>query len=539
MAKPLELDLFARSLSGDRRARTELFKSFVRDSSRVRNLGSDSSAPIDFLHDCFYNLLHTGQDWPKEDRLGAWVEEVAAWTALENRRRSAPQAKLRLCAELENTSDGHGLPSYVPPLAGSASPASRIFALLSGPEQIIVRKRVVDYASWDEAAQAADKPITAVGSIFARGIQRIARLCGAPPPLDDDLVPVFERAAINPQAPEGRLISIQLDAAFYQITPEMRKIGFNTSHEARVFALWNIVSRTVPPDESMRSHLDRCHYCGDLLRALTLLRKALLADASLEFRLCPGAYTLANPGENREIFNEHLRECDDCSSERAQVLHGAAAQQTTGAQQTKGAEEAGAKEPSRASARKKVAWATAALLVIGISAFAAHRYAARPAPATITGALAIPDASTPTVTVDPKYRDLVQSVALDDEKALIGALPANRPALKAAVNQLRLGEYEQTLAISSALAARSPDPSAQLLYAMTLLRNQLPTDGYREMLKAEAMPPRDAYRCWIMLQFALMTGNKDIVEREVEHLSADPEYAARAKAILQKVTERG
>ena len=53
MASPTELDIFARSLSGDRRARTELFRKYLHDSSRVCRLGVNYEDLNDFLHDCF------------------------------------------------------------------------------------------------------------------------------------------------------------------------------------------------------------------------------------------------------------------------------------------------------------------------------------------------------------------------------------------------------------------------------------------------------------------------------------------------------
>ena len=61
----------------------------------------------------------------------------------------------------------------------------------------------------------------------------------APPPLDDDLAPVVSRVFASPLKPEGRVISVQLDAAFYSLTPQMHSIGLKTAYEARTVVLWD------------------------------------------------------------------------------------------------------------------------------------------------------------------------------------------------------------------------------------------------------------------------------------------------------------
>src|SRR4051812_40078825 len=102
MASPTELDIFSRSLGGDRRARTELFKKYIRDSSRVCRLGSGYSDVNDFLQDTFNNLLRTGHSWDSEIGLSQWVETVAVWTALLNERQRDMTARgakgeIRMC----------------------------------------------------------------------------------------------------------------------------------------------------------------------------------------------------------------------------------------------------------------------------------------------------------------------------------------------------------------------------------------------------------------------------------------------------------
>jgi DNA-directed RNA polymerase specialized sigma24 family protein len=536
MASPTELDLFTRSLGGDRRARTELYKKYLHDSSRVCRLGGGYADLNDFLQDTFNNLLRTGHSWDKDDSLSRWVETVAVWTALLNQRQHdmttrGAKGEIRMCAEIEgeDTTQREVVNAYAPPLKGPGdSPPARLLGLLSKTEGAVFRKRAMEKGTWEETAAAAAKPLNAVGPIFARAATRLARLFGAPPPMDDDLIPVFARAAVDPLKPEGRAISLQLDAVFYTSNAETQKIGLTNSYDMRMVALWDTAASATPPGDSLRRHLEQCHYCTDLLRALILMQQALLVSPGAEFRLCPGSFTLANaPDMVREAFDQHLAQCAICREERTQVLDGQAPHPIN----------QDGEHGAPRGAGKKIAWALAALILLGAGSFAGYRYLG--ARQTDVPSTAVVTSEQPTVSVEPRYRDLVQDVALEDGRIMASVLPENRPAAKYTIDQFALGQWSQALSISSQVAAKSKDPGVQMLYAMCLYRSRLMTDGYREMLKSEAMPPRDSFRCWIMFQFSLMVGDKKVMEREAEHLSADPKYKDRVKTILEKVKERG
>jgi len=535
MASPTELDIFSRSLGGDRRARTELFKKYVRDSSRVCRLGSGYSDMSDFLQDTFNNLLRTGHSWDSEISLSQWVESVAVWTALLNERQRDMTARgakgeIRMCAEIEGEDATHAevLDRYSPPLLGSDdSPRSRLLAVLSDPERVVFQKRALENATWEETAAAAGKPLTAVGPVFVRAAACLARLCGAPPPMDDDLIPVFARASADPQKPEGRAISLRLDAAFYTVTPENRKIGLATSYDARLLMLWETAASATPPSDELHRHLDQCHYCTDLLRALILMQRALVCPPGVPFYLCPGSFTLANaPDMVREAFDQHLTQCAVCREERTQVIEGQTPRQ---------AQDAAAN--ASAGAGKRMAWVVAALLVLGIGSFAGYRYfAARNAEAK-TGTALSDALLTPTVAVDPRYSDLVQNVPLEDARIMASILPQNRATVKFAIDQFSLGQVSQSLVVSSQLA-NTGDPGAQMIYAMCLYKTGLMTDGYREMLRSESMSPRESFRCLVMFQFALMVGDHATMDREVQHLEADPSYRDQVQKIMEKVRAR-
>lgn len=535
MANPTELDLFNRSLGGDRRARTELYKKFVHANARIGRLGTGYSSLDDFRHDCFNNLLRTGHSWDTEETLSRWVESVAVWTALINERQRdmhtrGTRNEIRICAEIEGEDATHGqvLDAYSPPSLGpDDSPSARILGLLTDVEKAVFRKRSMENGTWEETAAAAGKPLNAVGQVFARAVGRIVRLFGAPPPLDDDLVPVVSRVFANPLKPEGRAISVQLDTAFYTLTPEMHSLGLKTAYEARTLTLWDAAQQSTPPDGMLRRHLNRCHYCADLLRALLLMQQALVCPPGVGFLLCPGAFTLANsPDMVHEAFDQHLAQCSACRTERTQALDGHAPRQIS-LPTPKKAETGGG---------KKVAWAVVAILA-AIASFAGYYYFGSHHE-THASASVLSEHPHATVAVDPRYKDLVQNIPINDSKVLASVLPVNRAAMKFALDQFSLGQASQALMVSSQIAARGKDPGAQMIYAMSLLRTQLTTDAYREMLQSEAMAPRNPLRCWVMLQFALLVGDQAVIQREGKHLADDPEYQDKVSNILEEVRAR-
>jgi DNA-directed RNA polymerase specialized sigma24 family protein len=538
MASATELDIFARSLGGDRRARIDLYRKYLRDNSRVCRLGSGYADLNEFLHDCFTNLLRTGQSWDKEIGLSQWVETVAAWTALLNERRHDLSARgnkgaIRMCAEVEgeDITRREVLSAYAPPLLGpDDSPSSRLLALLTDAEKAVFSKRAIERGTWEEAAAAAGKPLSVTGSIFARTLARLGRFFGAPPPMDEDLIPVFARAAADPHKPEGRAVSLQLDAIFYTITPELQKIGLSTAYDARTVVLWIIAVSGTPPPEELRKHLDQCHYCTDLLRAMILLQQALLSAPGVEFHLCPGAFTLSHaPDMVSEALQKHLAQCSICSAERTQVLEGQAPRLTP----------EGETRDVPAGAGKKIAWVAAAVILLAVVSFAGYRFVASREEVNGKPSVLTSENLTPTVSPDVRYRKLVQNVPLDDARIMASVLPQNRMAARSAIGQFSLGQWATALSISSQVAEKSKDPGMQMLYAMCLYQSRLMTDAYREMLKSESMSPRDSFRCWIMFQFSLMVNDRKIIDREAEHLSADPEYKERVETVMEQLKTIG
>jgi hypothetical protein len=436
-----------------------------------------------------------------------------------------------MCAEFEgeDATRKEVLGPYAPPALSEFwhdSPLARILSLLTYTESIVFQKRAIENATWEVTAAAAGKPVNAIGPIYSRVVARIVRLFGAPPPADEDLVPVVSRVFADPQNPEGRAVSLQLDNDFYQLTPELQAIGLKTAADARTVLLWEAARLPTPPADDLGDHLSRCRYCAAMLRSFALMHQAVLPPPGKEFRFCPGAFTLANaPDMVYEAFDQHLALCSVCRAERTLVLEGNVPR----------AEESGpANKPGRKT--QKIAWAAAAVLLLGVASLAGYHFLAPSS--KDAGSLTGDDRPIPTLMEDPRYKDLVQSVPLDNVKILATVLPRNVPLISFALSQLSLNQPDGAVVVSAQATGKGDDPGAQMVYAMSLFR-LAPTDGYRGMLKSEAMPPRNSFRCWVLLQLALAVGDRPVIEREVQHLAHDPVYGERARDILSKVRSRG
>jgi DNA-directed RNA polymerase specialized sigma24 family protein len=526
----MDLDIFARSLSGDRRARIELFKKHVHASSRVRKFGADYPDLDEFLHDCFRNLICTGHAWDKEGRLSEWVESVALWTALQHERSRdmaahSASGEIRICAEFEGDEGPRNvqLKSYAPPAVGlSASPSAWLEAILDQPERTVFILRAIDGARWEEIAARTGKPVRTIGPAFSRAVARLARVFGAPPPIGDDFVPVFERAARNPLQPEGRAVSVHLDNSCYESTPELQEIGITTAVDARSTLLWDSAGKQ---DARLLDHLHHCSYCEELQAALARVRRALSSGPDSPIQLCPGAFTLFDSGmERRETVDEHVLGCSRCREERARLGGGEAAQPVV---------------ESNPGAGKKVAIVCGILVLLGSAGFGGFYYFQE----RKTAAAAIPAAADPapeqtTVLPDRRYADLASALQYKREDILPMIKPESRAEADRVLVHMATRNLEAALKTSAPLATQKPDPGVLMLYSMALFEMRQLSGAYRQMLASEAMPPRLPFRCWAMFNLALAVADRTVIDREAEHLAGDPTYGVAVAATMKKVRAR-
>jgi hypothetical protein len=533
MSRTTETDLLARCLSGDYQSRVQLYRQFVHGDPRVRRHGAHYSSLSDFLHDCFANVMHAGHSLLTHHALAERVEWIAASTALERDRLrnldlSGETRRIRMCAAIEGDAPGNRISSYVPPR--SAEPESlhsRLSAVCGDVPFLLIRTQALENPTWEDLAAAVSKPLNFVGPALVRGIDRLTRLFGAPPPLNADFEPIFAEVSAKDVRsrntgkgqPRGRAIAMHLDPEFYQVTPDLRKLGLTVPSDVRILTLWDAARSAEPPGAALRDHLTRCRYCSEVFRAILLLHQAVCSPAGADFLLCPGASTLLmDPEEAGEACRQHLLECDACRHERTEAL---------------GLPELfPAPVPQAAAAsgswKKITAWGIAALVVVASVLVVALRHS----PSHGTSASSSAAAGALSVTPESKYLKLLQNVKVTSSKLMPSVLQVNQFNMMEAVNALAVGNIVKAKVMSEQAVNVSNDPGARLLLAICLYEERRFAEGYREMQASEATLPRNPFRCWTLLQCALLANDTTVVEREVGHLAGDPEYGSQAQKIL-------
>jgi DNA-directed RNA polymerase specialized sigma24 family protein len=531
MVNPKDLDLFARSLNGDWHSRIEIFRKYVWDNAQLRRAGSSYRNVEDFLHDTFANALRSGHSFDFNNDLGSWFHSVGVWTDLERRRFRSSDARqepgsVRLSAatEADEQDSRARLTAYAPPSTGTSDTLHSRLTSIIGEPQFSILVKLANGSTWDQAAADAGRPLNGVGFIAARALDRLARFFGAPPPLNDDLEPVFSatRREQSEQKYSGRLAALHLDRTFYAITPAMRKLGCAMPGDVRSILLWDAACSSTPPSGPLREHLNECSYCTDVLRAMLLAQQALVMAPASGFRICPGAFTLLNTAtDSYPPLNQHLAECSACREESTDLL------------------DAGVNEsvrPEKAGTNRAMLLAAGAfgIVLIGGGVWWANSHSAAKSRASDIAAVAEPVA---TYAVNAKYSGLAQPIDVTDKKLLASVQPQNVDVFNQLKMLLQNGRVGVALMSASPLGER--DPGIEMLYSVGLFQQKAISEGYRAMLKSEAMSPRHPFRCWATMQWALVVGDIKTVERETEHLANDAEYGKPAKALLERARSLG
>jgi hypothetical protein len=253
---------------------------------------------------------------------------------------------------------------------------------------------------------------------------------------------------------------------------------------------------------------------------MLLMQQALLSAPKAAFLLCPGGFTLMNTPPNAfAAFESHLDACSVCAEERVRLLLAG--------------EKDGAPQHRKTSGQgRKFAVAAAAVVLLAGTGYLVRRHftdAPPHPPASIAKADRV-------YAEDPRFKDIAQPVALIDRKWFESVQPKYRDNFKNLVYLFETGHTARAVVDASYIA--DADPSVAMLYAVGLYEQRDVDAGYHAMLRAEAATPRHPFRCWTLLQYAFYVGDLDTAAREVDHLQAYPDYAKKAKDLLDKARKR-
>ena len=260
-------------------------------------------------------------------------------------------------------------------------------------------------------------------------------------------------------------------------------------------------------------HVGACQYCADLLASFEKMRAILDAapEESVSFAACPDVTTLSNyfygesGGERGSAVAAHLKTCTECRQDLAFLAR--------------------SQEP-----RERTAPAKRRLILMAVAAGALlatiipYQLTKKVAPEEKLG-----------FTPSSRYEALVQMPALDPAELLRESPKAHHPQLEQVLAAYEKGDYKKADEYATIVVNAVDDPSAEYLLGMAQYYEGKKTQAFRSMKVSERMEPQTPYRCWTMLQFGLMMGDRKTVEREARHASAEPDYKPRCQDVLARL----
>jgi hypothetical protein len=277
--------------------------------------------------------------------------------------------------------------------------------------------------------------------------------------------------------------------------------------QRRQEALWQVArGQAAGEGGKLRLHVEACRGCARTVAGFRRLDRAARVAASV-FAVCPGAQELSDyyryelPAAQVEKVEQHLKVCPYCSEDLDWLAR---------------------TEESNVVAMPWRRWT-----IVGAIAAAAAALALIPT-------LRNPGGSS--------YADLAQAPPIDrkDLLATLGQPEKFRPALEDSISAYDSGDYGKAeTKVQPILDAAPSDPSALYVKAMAEYRKGNLNAAGGLMAESERTRPMSAFRCWSALQMALVTGNRQRIDRECGHLAGHPEYKQRVRQIRDAVARRG
>ncbi len=116
----------------------------------------------------------------------------------------------------------------------------------------------------------------------------------------------------------------------------------------------------------------------------------------------------------------------------------------------------------------------------------------------------------------------------------------DRDVVRDTIQLIRQGEHALALNRLSSLTERNPQNSGlRILASYALLEAGNLAGAFEQAEKAHQAPDRNSYTCWFLGKVALLSGNREVCERELHHLErAGPDMLAQERALEEEFVER-
>ncbi len=282
-----------------------------------------------------------------------------------------------------------------------------------------------------------------------------------------------------------------------------RLLGLGSPEQVR----YEVLSRPGEWPPEVAPHLEECAYCRDVADSLKRLHGALQPQTgeTVTFSVCPLAESLAAyhyeelPEDHRKAIKAHLKRCPACQVDARWLLL------------------TGEVTPGK-MLRKRWYFPAAAAVMIGSMVTMQHLQ--KNAPKT------------------PTFADLARAPQLDAADLLATTSVAERPLVQRALDDYSAGRFGRSEQETRELLATGDNPAAELVMAMSLYKRGQLRQAYASMLESERTAPMTEFRCWTLLQMALVAGDRKIIDRECAHVAHHAVYGPKARKIQEAINAR-
>ena len=294
-----------------------------------------------------------------------------------------------------------------------------------------------------------------------------------------------------------------LQPEIFEASARWRNLGIESPEQVR----YETLSRPGEWPAEVTQHLEKCAFCRELAGSLKLLHDALHAPVgqTVAFSVCPAAEALAGyhyeelPAAEQNAIKAHLKRCPACQVEARWLL---LTEEVTAGKML----------------RKRWYFPVAAAVMIGSLVTMQHLQKSAPKPQT--------------------FADLAQAPQLDTADLLATTAPAERPLVQRALDDYAAGKFGRSEQETRELLATGDNPAAELVMAMSMYKRGQLRQAYASMLESERTAPMSAFRCWTLLQMALVAGDRTVIDRECAHVAHHKVYGPRARKIQDAIHSR-
>lgn len=294
-----------------------------------------------------------------------------------------------------------------------------------------------------------------------------------------------------------------VDPEIFDASPRWRKLGLESPEQVR----YEVLSRPGEWADEITRHLEQCTFCEELAASLKHLHTVLNLESgeTVTLSVCPPAEALAryhyeeSPPEEQQAIKAHVKRCAECQVEARWLL---------------------LTEEVSISKMLRRRWYFPVAAAVLIGSMVTMQHLQKSAPKTQT------------------FADLARAPQLDTSDLLATTAPAERPLVQRALDDYSAGRFGRSEQETRELLATGDNPAAELILSMSLYKRGQVRQAYASMIESERIAPMSQFRCWTLLQMALVAGDRTVINRECAHVASHAVYGPQARKILAAIQSR-